>query len=295
LTVWNKLGCQDMHLLLDPSELYRPELSAGKDVCEFRDFSIDENDPIKERVRQTYQEMHTHQTVDYVNKQIENWTKFDKHQMTVMAALELLNTLVDESDPDVDVPNIVHAFQTAESIRKMYPDDDWFHLTGLIHDLGKVMAIWGMPQWAVVGDTFPVGCAPAKTVVYQDMTFDDNVDMKNPKYNTRLGQYEEGCGIENLTLSWGHDEYLYRVLVNHGATLPPQALHMIRYHSFYPWHFAGDYEQFMVEEDIQTKKWVQIFNKFDLYTKSDEMPDVEALKSYYQSLIDKYVPGLVKW
>jgi len=64
--------------------------------------------------------------------------KFDKFRMNVMDALELLNQLVDESDPDVDIPNIVHAFQTAERIRQVYPDQDWFHLTGLIHDLGKV-------------------------------------------------------------------------------------------------------------------------------------------------------------
>lgn len=53
-------------------------------------------------------------------------------------ALIRLNELVDESDPDLDIPNIVHAFQTAERIRKDYPNDDWFHLTGLIHDAGKV-------------------------------------------------------------------------------------------------------------------------------------------------------------
>lgn len=55
-----------------------------------------------------------------------------------MDSLIKLNDLVDESDPDVDIPNIVHAFQTAEHIRKDHPNDDWFHLTGLIHDLGKV-------------------------------------------------------------------------------------------------------------------------------------------------------------
>ena len=70
----------------------------------------------------------------------------------------MLNDLVDESDPDLDLPNIVHAFQTAERIREEHPDKDWFHLVGLIHDLGKVMAFYGEPQWCVVGDTFPVGC-----------------------------------------------------------------------------------------------------------------------------------------
>jgi len=55
-----------------------------------------------------------------------------------MDALVKLNSLVDESDPDVDIPNLVHAFQTAERIRADHPQEDWFHLTGLIHDLGKV-------------------------------------------------------------------------------------------------------------------------------------------------------------
>lgn len=49
-----------------------------------------------------------------------------------------LNELVDESDPDVDLPNIVHSFQTAEKIREDHPDEDWFQLIGLIHDVGKV-------------------------------------------------------------------------------------------------------------------------------------------------------------
>lgn len=66
------------------------------------------------------------------------WLSFDKFEMTIMEALESLNNLVDESDPDVNIPNIVHAFQTAERIRSVHPNHDWFHLVGLIHDLGKV-------------------------------------------------------------------------------------------------------------------------------------------------------------
>ena len=50
------------------------------------------------------------------------------------------------SPNQVDVANIVHAYQTAERIREKYPDDDWLILTGFIHDLGKVMALLGEPQ-----------------------------------------------------------------------------------------------------------------------------------------------------
>lgn len=42
--------------------------------------------------------------------------------MTVMEAVDMLDDLVDESDPDVDFPNSFHAFQTAEGIRKAHPD-----------------------------------------------------------------------------------------------------------------------------------------------------------------------------
>ena len=37
------------------------------------------------------------------------------------------------------------------------------------------------------------------------------------------------------------------------------------------------------------------FSEFDLYTKSDSVPDVEKLTEYYQTLIDKYIPGIVQW
>lgn len=71
--------------------------------------------------------------------------------------------------------------------------------------------------------------------------------------------YKPNCGIENLLLSWGHDEYLYRVLVHNKTTLPKEALYMIRYHSFYPWHSGGDYKHLMDEEDEEIKKWILKF------------------------------------
>lgn len=53
--------------MIDPSELLRPELQfADKDISKFRDYSIDPTDPLKERVRNTYRQMHLNQTVDFV-------------------------------------------------------------------------------------------------------------------------------------------------------------------------------------------------------------------------------------
>lgn len=177
----------------------------------------------------------------------------------IREALEKLNDLVDESDPDIDLPNIVHAFQSAERARLEYPELEWLHFVALIHDLGKVMAFFDEPQWAVVGDTFPVGCEWSKNIVYRTTTFHDNVDRLNPMYNTRLGIYEERCGIENLMMSWGHDEYMYHVLQHNNCKVPKEGLQIIRYHSFYPWHTAGDYEYFEADGDENIKEWVNIF------------------------------------
>jgi len=43
-------------------------------------------------------------------------------------------------------------------------------------------------------------------------------------------------------------------------------------------------------------RWVKEFNKFDLHSKGDSIPDVTALKPYYQSLVEKYgLGGKLRW
>jgi inositol oxygenase len=43
--------------------------------------------------------------------------------------------------------------------------------------------------------------------------FTDNPDFKNPAYSTKNGIYKEGCGLDNVVISWGHDDYMYLVFV----------------------------------------------------------------------------------
>ena len=93
--------------LLDVSELLRPEEQL-KEKESFRDYNKD--DEVGERVRRTYYEMHTNQTIEFVRAQHKKWLKFDHMEATVMEALEMLNELVDESDPDTDLPNIGEIF-----------------------------------------------------------------------------------------------------------------------------------------------------------------------------------------
>jgi inositol oxygenase len=203
--------------------------------------------------------------------------------------MEFLNTLVDDADPDTDLDQLQHRLQTAEAIRADgHPD--WFVLTGFIHDMGKVLCLFGEPQWAVVGDTFPVGCKFSEKIVYPEF-FKENPDAKDERYNTKFGIYQAGCGLRNVHLSWGHDEYLYQVMK---GSLPEPALYMIRYHSFYSQHREHAYDHLMDDHDREMFKWVDKFNPYDLYSKSPKPPVLTELKPYYEDLISKYLPETIR-
>ena len=96
--------------------------------------------------------MHINQTIDMVKSLKEKYGKCDKMKMTISKALSMLDDFVDPSDPDLDVPNSIHAYQTAERIRKKFPKDKAIQIIGLIHDVGKVLFKFGEPSWAVVGE-----------------------------------------------------------------------------------------------------------------------------------------------
>src|SRR5262249_37516661 len=108
----------------------------------------------------------------------------------------------------------------------------------------------------------------------------------------RLGVYEEGCGLDQVDMSWGHDEYLYRVVKPY---LPEESLYMIRYHSFYAGHQGGAYQYLMNVHDQEMFHWVREFNPYDLYSKSRARPDTQELKPYYEELIAEFFPALLRW
>ena len=259
---------------------------ANKAKEQFRNYEAEARDT----VREFYRLNHRYQTLDFVLAKKQEFLPRQRREMSVWEAMEFLNTLVDDSDPDTDLTQIEHLMQTAEAIRNDgHPR--WFVLTGLIHDLGKILCLWGEPQWAVVGDTFPVGCAWSPKIVYPEY-FADNPDRNVSEYQTRDGIYEEGCGLDKVHLSWGHDEYLYNVVKDY---LPEEAGYMIRYHSFYPAHHEGEYGYLMNDRDREGFAAVRAFNPYDLYSKSATRPDVTALRPYYEDLIAEFFPPTLRW
>jgi inositol oxygenase len=243
-------------------------------------------------VRDFYHENHVKQTYDYVLAQKNKWLSLDRCQMGIWEALEYLNTLIDDSDPDTDLSQIQHCLQTAEQLRED-GQPRWMILTGLIHDLGKILCLWGEPQWAVVGDTFPVGCPHDDRIVFSKF-FAENPDSSDARFTShgKLGVYSEGCGLEQVHMSWGHDEYLYHVVKNF---LPDPALYCIRFHSFYPWHRDSGYDYLCNDKDREMLQWVRKFNPYDLYTKGKPKVDVAEVKPFYDELIAEFFPAKINW
>ena len=263
-----------------------PGTNPDKPLEQFRDYDAEARPTVKE----LYRLNHAQQTVAFVRAKRAEYVPLRHRRMGVWEAMEFLNDVVDDSDPDLDLPQIAHALQTAEALRRDgHPR--WLILTGLIHDLGKVLCLFGEPQWAVVGDTFPLGCAFSETIVFPEL-FAANPDTAVPLYRTPAGIYGEHCGFDNLLMSWGHDEYLYHVVKDY---LPPPALYVIRYHSFYAAHRAGAYAWLMDARDTELMPWVRAFNPYDLYSKSVARPDVTALRPYYEALVAEYLPSVLQW
>jgi inositol oxygenase len=253
---------------------------------DFRSFTAEARDT----VQAFYRLNHANQTVDFVRRKKAEYLTLDRERMSVWEMLAHLNDLVDDSDPDTDYTQIDHALQTAEAARRA-KQPRWMIAAALVHDLGKVLCKFGEPQWAVVGDTNPVGCRFSDKIVYAEF-FALNPDSQHPVYGTDLGMYERGCGLQNIHLSWGHDEYLYHVVKER---LPIEALYMIRYHSFYAWHREGEYDYLCSDEDRRLVKWVRAFNRYDLYSKRDARPKLEELRPYYDDLAREFFPEPLDW
>ena len=258
----------------------------GKDQSEFRQY----DEQATPGVAEFYRLNHTHQTLDFVLAKEKEYCTLQRGKRTPWGALDYLNTLVDDSDPDTDLSQIEHLMQTSEAIRADgHPR--WMVLAGFVHDLGKVLCLYGEPQWAVVGDTFPVGCAFSDQIVFPQY-FQQNPDSKVPEYQTLHGIYEPNCGLDKVHMSWGHDEYIYHVAKNY---LPEPAHYMLRYHSFYPAHRHGAYRHLMTPHDEKMFEWVNKFNPYDLYSKGAGKPGLKALRPYYEDLLAEFFPSEIAW
>ena len=73
-------------------------------------------------VKNNYKNMFENQTLDYVSTLVNNNCNIKTYDIKYI--IDKQNEIYDESDPDTEQSQIIHAYQTAESINKKYFNDD---------------------------------------------------------------------------------------------------------------------------------------------------------------------------
>ena len=287
------------------------------------------NSNFQERVEKTYQNMLINQTEGFVQTMKEKYKNYPNINTNIWNTINYLENIKDESDPDSDLPQIVHAYQTAISLesknienfpiknlftkkewelldskkKQEYDCDildfysdikewDWLPLIGFIHDLGKVLLLsdYGcLEQWAVVGDTFPVGQKLSETYIFENKKYHINNNSLN------IDKYSNNIGFSNILMSWGHDEYLAHILEKNKTLFPKEAIYLVRFHSFYAWHSPKEkergYKELADKFDWYMLPLLKYFQKSDLYSKSRDIPDNKKIEDKFKNLIDKYIPN----
>lgn len=274
---------------------------------EYRNYAITDNldDQEKkrlEKIHDTYMNQRARITYSFNQYLIDKYCCFQSRS-SFWSLFSLLDNITDLSDPDTTLPNSIHALQTAEAIRldttREWPE--WMPLVGLIHDMGKILFLHGCDkdgtsrntQWAIVGDTFITGTPLPDSLVLSEY------NNLNPDHADGIMIYPPGCGLNNTSVAFGHDEYMYRLLVINGHKMPREAEYIVRYHSLYAWHSSDAYDYLQDEHDAQMKKIVKEFNEFDLYSKNDSLPQkwTHDLRTYYTGLMKKYISPstIIRW
>lgn len=297
-------------------------------------------------VANTYQMMHQQQTAESINALRNQFIHSDGQVVRKRLAdlFPILETIIDDSDPDTRLKQIYHAYQTGEALKlycdpadpkrlkqtiliadlfgaewatlpptvrthypqylhELYPeieDWSWLPLVGFLHDMGKILASteWGaLPQCHVVGDTFPIDAPFASSnLFYEQGFYKTNPNLTTThETSTQVGKYERHCGFTHLTMSFGHDDYMFLILNNAIHRLPPHALYIIRFHSFYPWHTPRNGERgYMAlanENDWRLLPLLKAFQQSDLYSKTDSMPNTAQLEEEYVQRMEYFIPG----
>lgn len=255
----------------------------------FRDYTN-----VNINVKNNYKNARQFQTLNFVKYMNDKYNKFI-NSISINDALDALNNFIDLSDPDTELPNLEHLYQSAQAALDNN-EPEWLIITCLIHDLGKIIYLKGCDsdgtsiteQYGIVGDTFIVGCKIPDSIIFPEYN-NLNSDMQTILYNTKNGIYESNCGLDNCHISYGHDEYLYQLLKFNNINLPNEALYIIRYHSLYLHHCENAYEHLLNDKDIELLPLLKKFNTYDLYSKNPKKISKEN-KEYFNNLLHKYFP-----
>lgn len=213
--------------------------------AELEDFQKDVNEMARR---------HREQTQEHVNalkKKYEN-TFFGKFY--VWDIINELSRCFDATDIRLGVGSQeVHVLQMLEGMERDGITDPDMLLAAIIHDMGKVLLVAHEPP--------------------EHIGFDNYI----------VGEYEDGIGLDNCTLTYSQDEYLYSRLKDH---LPDHLAWLIRYHGIN----IPQCKPLMNERDREyTDRYLRTFARYDFGTKSFYHIPKRKIEDY-RDLVEEFFP-----
>lgn len=200
---------------------------------------------------------HRSQTLEDVAALNEKYKTPAIGKMMVSEAVMKLNLVTDPTDKELyEVTQWGHCVQVVVMMEREGVTNEEFLVSGLVHDLGKILLHTGEDPANVVCDNFPVGVYPEKS------------------------------GLDNVVFQWNHDEFGYMRLKNH---MPEHLAKLIRYHSINP----STLKYLSAADTWLYEKYLRPFRRYDKLSKSvTEMPQIDVDK--YMKLLDKWFPSPIE-
>lgn len=197
---------------------------------------------------------HREQTQEYVNVLK---TKYENTFFGTFYVWDVVNSLsrcFDLVDVKLGVGSQeIHVLQILEGMEQDGITDPDMFLAAIIHDMGKVLL---NPH------------EPPENIAFE---------------NYIVGEYEDGIGLDNCTLTYSQDEYLYSRLKDH---LPDHLAWLIRYHGI----IIPKCLHLMDERDREyTDRYLRTFAKYDSGTKSFYRFPKKKIEDY-RDLVEKAFP-----
>ena len=193
----------------------------------------------------------TEDTVAALNKKYEQ-PIFGK--VRVWSLIERLAQCTDPTDTKLLCTNqLFHVLQILEGMEQDGITDRDLLIAALIHDLGKLLILTDELPENIVG------------------------------FNSPIGEYEEGIGLDNCVFQWNHDEFGYSRLKYY---VPDHLAWLIRYHSIR----IDECEPLMDERDrAYTERYLRVLSKYDHGTKSIYNFPKKRIEDY-RDLIEETFP-----
>lgn len=149
-------------------------------------------------------------------------------------------------------------------------------------------------EWLVDNSTWVLGATIPESAGFSELN-ELNCDHCNAAKTNNVTSSSQG-GIEDASLPWTPDEYLFRVLEFNEASLPTEALQAIRLWSLKAWYEHDVYDELCAPQDFETKEWLKSLTMYNCVSDA-AMKSVEPAETmpYYLALAEKYLPAVLQW